>query len=168
MRQLRPDDDLSFIADEPGLSPEAAQLRADQRWLLSSGFPESTCWIGLDERGDVCFMTWLLTAQDNERMRNLWGDWLPELAPDEALIEGIYTAESHRGLGIMAVAATRIGDRAYEQLNVRWGLGFIGTGNSSSLRGGEKAGWIPYIKRKESWLLFRRRVRFLPIADATS
>ena len=41
VRQLRPDDDLSFIAAVPGLAPQAAQVRADQRWLLSSTFPRA-------------------------------------------------------------------------------------------------------------------------------
>src|SRR5690242_21637011 len=39
VRQLHPDDDLSFIAAVPGLTPRAAQERAGQRWLLSSPLP---------------------------------------------------------------------------------------------------------------------------------
>ena len=107
-------------------------------------------------------ITYLLTAQDNARMRALWGDWLPQLKPDEALIEGIFTAASHRGLGIMPEAGTRIAEQARAQ-GVRYGLGFILTRNAASLRAGDKAGWFPYIKRDESWFLFRRRVRFHPL-----
>src|SRR5438132_8964066 len=32
VRQLQPEDDLSFIADVPGLAPRAALMRMDQRW----------------------------------------------------------------------------------------------------------------------------------------
>src|SRR5215210_9479137 len=39
VRQLRPEDDLAFIADVPGLSPQAAQMRADQRWPMSGDLP---------------------------------------------------------------------------------------------------------------------------------
>ena len=165
VRQLRPDDDLSLIAHDPELSVETAQLRADQRWLLSSDLP--TCWVAVDPDGTVCFMTWLLMAADNARIKALWGDWLPEIQPDEALIEGIYTADSHRGLGIMAVAADQIMEYA-GGFGVRFGLGFIGTTNAPSLKGGEKGGFIPFMKREESWVLFRRRVRFHLLANATT
>jgi GNAT superfamily N-acetyltransferase len=164
-RQLRPDDDLSFIAHDPELSPQDAQYRADQRWLLSSDLP--TCWVVTDPDGTVCFMTWMLLARDNARIQALWGNWLPELQPDEALFEGIYTAESHRGLGIMAVAADQILETARDS-GVRYGLGFIGTSNAPSIKGGEKGGFIPFMKREESWFLLRRRVRFLPVANAAS
>lgn len=162
VRELRPDDDLSLVADEPGLSPEMAQLRATQRWLLSSDLP--TCWVAVDPDGKVCFMTWLLTARDNAQIKQRWGAWLPELKPDESMIEGIFTAESHRGLGIMPDAGTRITELASGP-DVRYALGFIGSGNSSSLKAGDKAGWLPYIKRVESWFLFRRRVHFVPLTD---
>ncbi|MGB3483059.1 MAG: hypothetical protein WBB07_12685 [Mycobacterium sp.] len=163
IRRLEAEDDLSFLDDEPELSAKDAQLRADQRWLLSSNLP--TCWVAVDPAGKICFMTWMLTSQDNALIRELWGDWLPKIKPDEVLIEGIYTAESHRGLGIMADAATRIAEGALAT-GARYGLGFIGSGNSPSLRAGEKAGWIPFLTREEGWVLFRRRVRFSPVVDA--
>lgn len=161
-RQLRPDDDLALIADEPGLSAEVRQLRTDQRWMLSCDLPAP--WVALDPDGVVCLMAWWLTARDNDRIKAVWGDWLPQLKPDEAIIEGIYTAESHRGLGIMAVAATEISARAAGP-ETKWGLGFILLSNKSSRRGGEKAGWTPYLRREERWVLFRRRVTFTPYED---
>src|SRR3954453_4128523 len=77
VRQLRPDDDLSFIADVPGLTPRAAQMRMDQRWLMSGDLP--TPWVAVDPDGAVCFMTFLLTARDNEAIRARWGGLLPQL-----------------------------------------------------------------------------------------
>jgi GNAT superfamily N-acetyltransferase len=162
VRQLRPDDDLSFIAAVRELTPQAAELRADQRWLLSSDLP--TPWVAVDPDGTVCFMTWLLTARDNAAIQARWGAMLPELQPDEALIEGIYTAESHRGLGIMPDAGTRIVEQARDS-GARYGMGFIAEWNAASLKAGEKAGWIPFIKREERWVLFRRRIRFLPSSE---
>lgn len=169
VRQLRPDDDLSLVADDPTLDRDLAALRATQRWLLSSDLP--TPWVAVDRAdGKVCFMIWFLTARDNARIKARWGNWLPELKPDEVLVEGPYTADSHRGLGLMADAGTVALDRALEQAGdtgVRYGLGFIGTSNTSSLKAGDKAGWYPFMRREEKWILFRRRVRFLPLADAT-
>jgi hypothetical protein len=163
VRQLRPDDDLSFIAAVPGLAPQAAQERAVQRWLLSAGLP--TCWVGVDPDGTVCFMTWLFTAQDNALIRAEWAGLFPELQPDEALFEGICTAESHRGLGIMPDAANRVVEWAAHDCGVRHMMGFIGAENVASLKGGAKAGFVPFVKREESWLLFRRRIRFLPPSE---
>ena len=162
VRQLRPDDDLSFIAAVPGLAPRAAQARAAQRWFLSSDLP--TCWVAVDPDGTVCFMTWLLTARDNPRIRALWGGLFPELQPDEALFDGVYTAESHRGLGIMPDAGTRVVEQARD-FGVRYVMGFIGEENVASRKAGEKAGWVPFAKREESWFLFRRRIRSLPLSE---
>ena len=86
VRRLQPDDDLSFIDDVPGLDPRSAQIRADQRWLMSGDLP--TPWVGVGPYGAVCFMTFLLTARDNAVIRARWGGLLPELQPDEALFEG--------------------------------------------------------------------------------
>jgi GNAT superfamily N-acetyltransferase len=164
VRQIRPDDDLSFITAVPGLTPREAQQRADQRWRLSGDLP--TCWVAVDPDGTVCFMAWLLTARDNAVIRARWGELLPQLQPDEALIEGPYAAESHRGLGIMTDAGNRIVERARD-FGARYGMGFIAEGNVASLKASEKAGWVPFVKREESWFLFRRRIRFLPLANAT-
>jgi len=99
VRQLEPDDDLSFIADEPGLSPRSAAERTVQRWLLASNLPPPA--VAIDGDGKVCFMAWMLTAEDNDLIRARWGEMLPQLKPGEAVIEGPFTAESHRGLGVM-------------------------------------------------------------------
>lgn len=163
IRHVQPDDDLSFIADVPGLSTEAAQHRADQRWLLSCGLP--TCWVGVDSEGIVRYMAWLLMPADNELIRSRWGDWLPQLKPDEALIEGVYTSEEHRGLGIMTDVSHAMAEQARE-LGVRYVMGFIGEGNAASLRVAEKANFLPYLVREDTWFLFRRRIRFLPYTEA--
>jgi RimJ/RimL family protein N-acetyltransferase len=165
VRQLRPDDDLSFIAAVPGLAPRAAQERADQRWFLSVDLP--TCWVAVDPDGKPCFMTWLLTARDNELVRARWGGLIPELQPDEGMIEGIHTAESHRGLGIMPDATNQIMQRA-RVFGIRYTVGFIAEENVASLRAGEKHGAVPVAKREESWFLFRQRIRFVPFAPSAN
>ena len=40
---------------------------------------------------------------------------------------------------------------------------FVGHSNVASLKGCERAGFAPYVERRESWFLFRQRVRFLPL-----
>ncbi len=161
VRQLRPDDDLSFIAEVDGLTPQAAQERAVQRWLLSSDLPAP--WVAVDPEGTVCFMAWLLMARDNALVRAWWRGLLPELQPDEALVEGPYTAESHRGRRAM-LAFNRIVEGARD-FGVRYVLGFIAEENVAQLKVGEIGGFAPFVKCEESWFLFRRRIRFLPLSD---
>jgi hypothetical protein len=163
VRHLRPDDDLSLIADAPGLSPQAAAERMVQRWLLGSNLPPPA--VAIDPDGKVCFMAWMLTSQDNELIRARWGDLLPQLKPGEALIEGPFTAQSHRGLGVM-LAYNAILDAARDS-GLRYVMGFIAEGNIAQLKVAEIGEFVPFIKREESWFLFRRRTRFLPVSDAT-
>jgi hypothetical protein len=163
VRPLRPDDDLSFIADDPGIDPRERQMRVDQRWLMGGDLP--TPWVAVGPDGAVCFMTFMLTARDNAVIRARWGDLLPEIQPGEALVEGPFMAASGRGKGVMKDACRQIlaqmrGD------GMRYALGFIGEGNVASLKVAEYGGFEPFVKREESWFLFRRRVRFVPIANA--
>lgn len=164
LRHVQPDDDLSFIADQPGLPPEAAQHRADQRWLLKSDLP--TCWVAVDSEGAVHYMAWLLLARDNPLIRARWGARFPQLQPDEALIEGVYVSPALRSLGVMTAASCEVADRARE-LGIRYVMGFIGEQNVASLKAADKSGFSPFVVREESWIMLRRRVRFVPVADAT-
>lgn len=163
VRHLEPEDDLSFIADDPGLSTKAAAERTVQRWLLGSNLPPPA--VAIDADGKVCFMAWMLTSEDNEVIRARWGGMLPQLKPGEALVEGPFTAESHRGLGVMH-AYNAILDAARDS-GVRYVMGFIGEHNIAQLKVAEVGRFLPYMKREERWFLFRRRVRFLPLSDAT-
>jgi GNAT superfamily N-acetyltransferase len=160
VRPLRADDDLSFIASVPGLAPQAAQDRLGQRWLLTADLP--TCWIAVDPDGTACYMQWLIAPRDNALVRAWWGGLFPELQPDEALLEGAYTAESHRGQGIMSHAMARIAEQARD-FGAQRVITFVGHENVGSLKGCERAGFAPYLERRDSWTLFRRRVRFLPL-----
>jgi hypothetical protein len=164
VRPLRSDDDLSFIADDPGLDPRERQMRVDQRWLMSGDLP--TPWVAVGPDGAVCFMTFLLTARDNAVIRARWGDLLPELQPGEALIEGPFMAASGRGKGVMKDACRQILEKVRDD-GVRYALGFIGEANVASLKVAEYGGFDPFLKREESWFLFRRRIRFVPVANST-
>ncbi len=161
VRQLQPDDDLSLLDHLPDLDLRLAGYRMDQRWLMTGDLP--TPWVAIDPDGKVCFMTFLLTSRDNAAIQARWGEVLPVLQPDEAMIEGIYTAEKYRGMGIMVDAGTRVVEQA--RGSARWGFGFIAEWNNSVLKAGMKGGWFPFAKREERWFLFRRRIRFLPLEE---
>jgi hypothetical protein len=167
VRQLRPDDDLSCVAEVPGLDRRESEQRRDQRWLLDgvSRGDIPAPWVAIDPDGKVCFMTWLLTAPDNARVQAWWRGWLPELEPDEALFEGPYTAASHRGLKIMLDAGNQVVEAAKRDYGIRWVVGIIGEENVPSLKVAEQGAFLPFAKREERWFLFRRRIRFLPLSE---
>jgi hypothetical protein len=165
VRPLRPDDDLSFIADDPEIDPRERQMRVDQRWLMSGDLP--TPWVAVGPDGAVCFMTFLLTARDNAVIQARWGDLLPEVQPGEVLVEGPFMAASGRGKGVMKDACRQALEKMRDD-GMRYAFGFIGEANVPSLKVAEYGGFEPFLKREESWFLFRRRVRFLPLEKATA
>lgn len=162
VRPMRSGESLPLIADVAGLDPRAAQERVDQRLLVDAHIP--TCWVAVDGDGVVCYMQWLIAARDNARIRQWWGDLFPVLQPDEALLEGAYTADTHRGLGVMAHAMAVIAERAADA-GARQVITFVGRDNIASLKGCERAGFTPYVERTDNWSLFRRRVEFGPLTS---
>jgi hypothetical protein len=161
VRQLRPGDDLSLVADVPGLTVKAAGERANQRWLLSSDLPAP--WVAVDPEGTVLFMIWMLMAQDNARIRALWGKQLPELQPDEAIIEGPFSAQSHRGLRVMHAIQPIV--ESARDFGVRYVMGFISETNIPQLTVALQGAFYPFAKREMRWLFYRLRVRFLPLSE---
>jgi GNAT superfamily N-acetyltransferase len=160
VRPLRADDDLTFIADQPDLDPDLAQARLRQRWLLTADLP--TCWIAIDDDGAAAYMQWLIAPEHNDRIREWWGGLFPELKPGEALLEGAYTSDSHRGKGVMSHAMARIAEHAAD-FGARHVITFVGHENIASLKGCERSGFSPYIERRDSWSLFHRNVSFQPL-----
>lgn len=160
VRKLQPDDDLSLVADVPGLTPEVARHRADQRWLLNSDLPAP--WVAIDPEGAVCFIAYLFTAEDNPRMQALWGPLAPVLKPGEGLVEGIFTSERHRGMGVFMDAGTKIMDEA-RKLGLKTAIGVAGEKNLGTFKVAESAGWTRQFKRVERWRLFRQSVSFEPL-----
>ena len=78
-------------------------------------------------------------------------------------LEGAYTPEEYRGQGIMTGAMAQIAERG-RVLEARWVITFVDEGNAASLKGCERAGFTPYVRRREAFRLFVRRVAFTPLA----
>ena len=160
VRPLAPTDSLSFLDPAPGATAEVELIRQNQLRLLAAAIP--TCWIATDAHGRPCYMQWLITSADNARIKAQWAGVMPQLRPDEALLEGAYTPESHRGLGIMAHAMARIAEQA-EALGASSVITFVAADNVASLKGCRKAGFHPYVERRVKWRFGVRRVEFTPL-----
>jgi len=161
VRPLSPSDDLAALdPGQPGISSEEMFWRLAQQRLLHSGL--QTCYVAIGPDGKPCFMQWAILSSDNDRLRGTFGNLYPTLAPDEALLEGAFTPESSRGLGVMSAAMAQIAERAAEG-GARWVITFVDENNVASLKGCLRAGFSPYVKRHEKFRLFRRQVAFASV-----
>jgi hypothetical protein len=131
--------------------------RLTQQRLLHSGL--QTCYVAIGPDGKPCFMQWVILASDNDGLRSTFGNLYPTLATNEALLEGAFTPDTSRGLGVMSAAMAQIAERAAEG-GARWVITFVDEHNVASVKGCLRAGFTPYVKRLERFTLFRRRVTF--------
>jgi hypothetical protein len=164
VRPLRPDDDLSFLRPRDGLSAETTYERLYQSRNIEANIP--TCYVAVATDGRICYMQWLIAARERRRMQEVFGKNFPVLADDEALLEGAYTPDEFRGKGIMSGAMARIAEHG-AALGARTVLTFVAEGNIGSLKGCKNAGFSPALRRHTTFVMFRRRVTFEPLAPGT-
>jgi len=113
-----------------------------------------------------CYMQWLVGASENEKLQKYFFGLHARLAPDEALMEDAFTVEAFRGQAIMPFAMARIAEKGRD-LGVRWAITFVNHKNPAAMKGCKRAGFSPYLLRRETWRLFRRRVVFTPLPEGT-
>ena len=165
VRPLDRRDDLSFIdLNEPGISSANALDRLHQINMLKAQI--RTCYLALSPDGRPCYMQWLIPSSENDKIQAFYGDIFPRLNEDEALLEGAYTAEYCRGQGVMASAMARIAERGND-LGARRVITFVGERHIASLKGCKNAGFVPYVRRREIYRLFKRNVTFTPLPEGT-
>ena len=163
LREFRVEDLAVLFPAADGIAAE--RERTDIMWRLRSvedGILRSRCFVAIDETSDrPCHIQWI-TDGYSDAIRITAA--LPELSHDEALLENAYTPSAHRGLGLMPAVTGRIAERAAEN-GVRFAVAFIDRRNFASLRGGQRAGLLPWqiqTQRQYGFGLIRR-VSFEPI-----
>ncbi len=160
------------MTDIPHLFPEGTSRlpRAEQRVMAArlahvvEDIP--TCYVAVDIRNDIpCFVQWLMGAEQNDKIQRFFKGRFPRLRNDEALLENAYTPPAYRGKGIMPAAMAMIAERAHE-MRCRYVITFVARENVPSLKGCTKAGFLPYLIRHDTRILFhlfkRRRFELLP------
>lgn len=151
-----------FDATAPGLSAAEIIDRTGRMEFFQAGIP--LCYVAIDQSGEPCYAQWLMTSVDNGRIQQYFHGAFPVLAPDEALLEGAFTPESHRGKGIMPRAMALIAESA-RNFGARYAITFVTEENEASLKGCKRAGFVPYMLRKTKWRWLRPRVTSLPLAE---
>jgi hypothetical protein len=161
VRQLEPTD-LASLLHNTSNNPDETRGISDQRGIVKAKIPD--CYVAVTDDNIPCYMQWLISSQYNHRISDYFHGLFPSLTNPEALLEGAYTPPAFRGLGIMPAAMALIATRA-SSFNAHLVNTFVDVNNIASLKGCRRAGFSPYILRKDKWLLFHRTISFHPIPD---
>jgi GNAT superfamily N-acetyltransferase len=137
--------------------PQIVAERPRRLPVLHESIP--TCYVATAEDGSICYMQWLVTADQQRRLRPYFKGELAGYRNDTVLLEFAYTFERFRGRGIMASAMAEIAERGLP-LGARWALTYVKTDNIASLKGCANAGFRPFMIRTETWRGFRLHQSF--------
>lgn len=161
VRPLRKDDvtELLDTTTDPSINP---RIIANQQGMVNANIP--TCYVAVTADDKPCFMQWLIGYDDNQKIDEYSKGVFPALKKSEALMEGAYSNPAYRGLRIMPMAMALIAEKA-TTMNARWINTYVDITNIPSLKGCQRAGFSPYLLRKDRWFLFRRSITFHPITD---
>lgn len=169
VRPLEPADEqrlftaeLAASADSSGDSSYAYLLK-NRLAFLGKRIP--TCYVAVTQENEPCYMQWLIGPESNDQIRRYFRGMFPKLERDERLLEYAFTVRRFQGKRIMPAAMARIAQKGLESGAAR-AITFVDTDNAAALKGCERAGFVPYLKRITSCRLMRRSVRFEPLAAA--
>ena len=164
VRPLAEDDIPKLFADVSRL-PEFDQAFLYSRLALwKARIP--TCYVGVTVEGAPTYIQWLMGPEHNENIQSFFSGTFPVLAPDEALLEDALTLAPFRGKGIMAAAMARIAEQG-KTLGARYVLTFVDENNIPSLKGCKKSGFLPYMVRRQRWVLFHLSQTFTKLPEGT-
>ena len=162
VRPIRSDEAAVFTALPSGDTPRVEALtRASAYQLLESGL--TTCYIGVTEEGPV-YMQFLVTADQNERLAEVYGGLFPPLADDEGLLEFAFTLQQHRTRPVMPTVLLRLIEIARDQ-GLRRVVMYVHADNPTLIRFYLRVGFVPFAVRVQKRRLFRQRLEFRPLAS---
>jgi hypothetical protein len=147
-----------------GITDEGREERMTRLQMLEAGL--ATCYVAVTTDDEPCYMQWLIGPEQNDKVQAYFKGIFPHLERGEALLEGAFTPEVHRGKRIMPCAMAQIAEKATE-IGARWVMTFVTQDNIPSLKGCQRSGFAPYAARQESWNAFRHSVKFTPLPEGT-
>lgn len=165
IRALQEDDNVSFFHAAPGTKANSEEELARFNRLEMLHAQLATCYVAHTKTNEICYTQWLMGAAQMKELNRIYEGWFPPLRIGEALLEGAYTVPAFRNMGIMAAAMARIAEHA-EELGARCVVTYVAQNNMASLKGCERAGFVPDSLRHEYWRLFHHTVRYEPLEDA--
>ncbi|MEX2364726.1 MAG: GNAT family protein [Balneolaceae bacterium] len=157
IRELR-STDTGIILQHGEFSKTNPRLADYQKNLSESNLPQ--CFVAVSENDDPCYMQWLIGPEHNNKLSEIFGNAFPQLEKNEALLEAAFMSPSYRGKHIMPAAMSRISKQARNLEGISYVNTFVDIQNIPSLKGCKRAGFSPYLLRKDHWFLFRREISF--------
>lgn len=142
-------------------SKAMAQKLIYRRLIWEDGY--RNCYIARTaDTNEICFTQFTIFAEDAKIVKGGFNNWFPKLEKGEALIEGAYTFEKFRGNRIHpAVTAEQL--RICKEKGVKRMLAHVKKNNTDSLKGTERAGYIPFEEVTDLNILFFTRKWFGPM-----
>jgi RimJ/RimL family protein N-acetyltransferase len=167
VRPLRKGDIRKLLnLEEQGLTDEGRDERNTRLQIARANVGK--CYVATTEDGTPCYIQWIIGPEDNKKLPKLsycMGSF-PVLQPGEALLEGAFTPEGHRGKRIMPYAMSIIAEKGLD-IGARRIITFVTQDNIASLKGCKRAGFSPYLVRSERWQFFRKRITFTALPAGT-
>ena len=143
---------------------EMAQINL-RRKLLSQKIPR--CFVAIDQRSShPCFIQWAFDQSQNDFIADFFKGRFPRLNAGQVLLENAYTHPNFRGQGVMPVAMSLLADILVGN-GAREIMTFVETTNVPSLKGCLRAGFRPFMTRKDLSICggLRRQRYFEPISS---
>ncbi|HIH97181.1 MAG TPA: hypothetical protein HA348_06875 [Thermoplasmata archaeon] len=162
LRQLCEEDIPRLLnLDQPQLPDNEVLERIRRLRLLKSGI--QTCYVAVTHNDIPVAMCWLIDASQNEKLQTFFNDGIPPLADDEILLEGGYTIESYRGLGIQRWRVCELLRKA-GQCKARWVFAYFRPTITATFQSLIRNGFEPYMIRNDKWRLFKRHLIYKPLS----
>lgn len=158
-RHVEPRDAADFFTLR-GLTGRERRDAAARILMLQAGI--QTCYVVEDNSGTARYIEWLIPFSESEKLHRAYGNWYPELRPDEAIVEHAYALPKYRGTGFAPCAASRIFEIAREE-GVRSIVTFIPTWNKRSLGTFTRLGFKPFLRRRDRKFFGIRFRRMYPV-----
>lgn len=155
--------DTGIILEHGEFAKANPRLAEYQQNLVQANLPD--CFVAVNEEDKPCYMQWLIGPDQNHRLKEHFGNSFPELDKNEALLEAAFMRPAFRGKRIMPAAMSRIAKEAKKIDGVRYVNTFVDLKNIPSLKGCKRAGFSPYILRKDRWFLFKRNITFNSLSE---
>lgn len=167
VRDIRPSDaPLILPSDDPSLPRAERNEIARRRKLLELGVPR--CFVAIDSLNNrPCFIQWAFSPSQNDFVSDFFHGRFPQLTAGQILLENAYTPPEYRGKGIMPDAMNQIATLLFSA-GATEVITFVDHRNAPSLKGCAKAGFEPYLIRRDlrALTLFKRR-RFISFPAKT-
>jgi GNAT superfamily N-acetyltransferase len=161
IRGLRADDLPTLLGlDAASMSERGPYVRMHRLNFAGQGI--GRCFVAVTKDDEPCYMQWLIPSSQNAEVKKYFHGTFPWLERGEALLEYAFTPESHQRMGIMAAAMAQIAERAADFGATRV-VTFVDGKNVGALKGCDRAGFRPYLIRRDRWRFFFRSVRFEPL-----